>query len=101
MNRPGALGRNAFRGPDFRTLDLRLSKAFQFGRRRIELIAEGFNVTNRVNYGGLTSSIQSRFFGLSQLTSEKPPVVSAFRRTGHLRLKPDATGGVGCSRWQA
>ncbi len=66
VNRPGTLTRNAFRGPDFRTLDLRLSKVIGFGRRRIELIAEGFNVTNRVNYGSYTSSIQSRTFGMPQ-----------------------------------
>ncbi len=65
-NRPGTLPRNAFRGPNFRSLDLRVSKAFSVGRRRVELIAEAFNATNRVNYGGYTSSIQSAFFGRPQ-----------------------------------
>jgi hypothetical protein len=66
VNRPGTLPRNAFRGPNFRSLDLRVSKAFQMGRRRVEVIAEAFNATNRVNYGGYTSSIQSAFFGRPQ-----------------------------------
>jgi hypothetical protein len=66
VNRPGTLSRNAFRGANFRTLDLRLSKVVPMGRRRLELIAEGFNVTNRVNYGSYTGSIQSAFFGRPQ-----------------------------------
>ncbi len=70
VNRPGTLSRNAFRGPNFRQLDLRLSKVIALGERRLELIAEGFNVTNRVNYGSYTSSIQSRFFGLPQSAAD-------------------------------
>ncbi len=66
VNRPGTLPRNAFRGPDFSQLDLRLSKVFPIGQRRLELIAEAFNLTNRVNYNSYTSSIQSVFFGLPQ-----------------------------------
>ena len=35
----------------YRSLDLRLTKAFRAGaRRRIELLMEAFNVTNHVNY---------------------------------------------------
>ncbi|MFN2447151.1 MAG: TonB-dependent receptor domain-containing protein [Vicinamibacterales bacterium] len=66
LNRPGTLGRNAFRGPDFRQLDLRASKVISIGARRLELIAEAFNLTNRVNYGSYTSSIQSSLFGRPQ-----------------------------------
>lgn len=66
LNRPGTLGRNAFRGPDFRQLDLRLSKSLSFGPRRLELIVEAFNLTNRVNYGAYTGSIQSAVFGQPQ-----------------------------------
>ncbi len=70
VNRPGTLPRNAFRGPNFRSLDLRVSKLFQFGSRRLEIIAEAFNGTNRVNYTGYTTSIQSAFFGRPQSASE-------------------------------
>lgn len=66
VNRPGNLTRNAFRGPDFKTLDLRLSKAFTFGGRRLELLAEAFNAANWVNYGSYTTSIQSALFGKPQ-----------------------------------
>lgn len=66
VNRPGTLPRNAFRGPNYMSMDLRLSRAFRFDRRRLEVIAEAFNVTNRVNYGPYTGSIQSAFFGRPQ-----------------------------------
>jgi carboxypeptidase family protein len=43
-------GRNSFRQPAFFDLDVRLMKAFGFGAgRRIELIAEAFNVTRATN----------------------------------------------------
>jgi hypothetical protein len=66
VNRPGTLGRNAFRGPDFRRLDLRASKAIPMAKRRLELMVEAFNVTNRVNFNSYTGSIQSQFFGRPQ-----------------------------------
>ncbi len=70
VNRPGTLQRNAFRGPDFTRLDFRLSKLFPLGaKRRVEVLAEAFNLTNRVNYGGYTSSIQSSSFGKSASAS--------------------------------
>ena len=65
-NRPGTLGRNAFRGPDFRRFDLRVSKTIPMATRRLELMVEAFNVTNRVNFNPYTSSIQSTFFGRPQ-----------------------------------
>ena len=46
---PGAV-RNAYIGPGYFTTDLRISKSFQFSERvRVTLLAESFNVTNRVN----------------------------------------------------
>lgn len=66
VNRPGTLGRNAFRGPDFRSLDLRVSKVLPFGKRRVELLAEAFNLTDYVNFTGYNGSIQSSFFGFPQ-----------------------------------
>jgi len=48
------VGRNSYRQPSFFDLDLRLLKAFHFGEsRRIELIAEAFNVTgaSNLNFG--------------------------------------------------
>ena len=42
--------RNAGEGPDFFSLGARVSRTFSAGgRARVEAIAEGFNLTNRIN----------------------------------------------------
>jgi hypothetical protein len=46
----GNLGRDAFTGPDFFQVDMRLSKRIPLGERlSIDLIADGFNMLNRTN----------------------------------------------------
>jgi hypothetical protein len=46
---PGAV-RNAYIGPNYMTVDTRISKSFQIGERlRLTLLAESFNVSNRAN----------------------------------------------------
>ncbi len=51
-DRPLGVGRNTGRGFDFASLDLRLSRRFQITERvDLQLLAEGFNVLNRANYG--------------------------------------------------
>ena len=79
VNRPGTLPRNAFRGPDWARTDLRLSKAFPFGKRRLEVLAEAFNAFNRVSYGSYTGSIQSKYFGLPQSANNPRQVELAVR----------------------
>jgi outer membrane receptor protein involved in Fe transport len=50
-DRVGLVGRNTYRGDSFRSLDLRLSRTLSLGApsRRLQLIAEVFNLFNRVN----------------------------------------------------
>ncbi|MFY9676820.1 MAG: TonB-dependent receptor [Terriglobales bacterium] len=49
-DRLAGYGRNAFTGPDYATMDLRLGKKFKAGRHlRLELNAESFNLFNRDN----------------------------------------------------
>jgi len=49
-DRPVGVGRNAGRGFDYSSLDLRLARKFSLTERvRLELLAEGFNVLNRAN----------------------------------------------------
>lgn len=51
--RPATLGRNMGQGPNFASVDLRLSRRFRFGSREnraIEFLAEGFNLLNRTNF---------------------------------------------------
>ncbi len=58
-DRPTLAGRNTGRGPDFFSFDLRVTKAFVFRGHieRIEVIAEGFNLFNRVNYSGVNNVV--------------------------------------------
>jgi hypothetical protein len=56
-DRPSGYGYNAFWLPSFVTVDLRSSRMFRFGdRRNLELIFEGFNMTNRKNYTALNNT---------------------------------------------
>ena len=49
-DRVGIEPRNTFIGDNFRTVDLRLARTFQFhDKRSLELMAEGFNVSNTLN----------------------------------------------------
>ncbi|MGC2239080.1 MAG: carboxypeptidase regulatory-like domain-containing protein [Pyrinomonadaceae bacterium] len=58
-DRPLGVGRNTGKGFDFASLDMRLSRRFNFSERiNLELIAEGFNVLNRANY-----SVPNNTFG--------------------------------------
>ncbi len=51
-DRPTGVGRNTGRGFDFASLDLRLSRRFRLSERvNLQVLAEGFNVLNRANYG--------------------------------------------------
>ena len=51
----GTLGRNTGLTHKFASLDMRLSRAINFGERfRIDLIAEGFNLFNRFNEASVT-----------------------------------------------
>ncbi|HKX26741.1 MAG TPA: TonB-dependent receptor, partial [Blastocatellia bacterium] len=50
-DRVGLSGRNTYLGDGLRTVDLRLSRSFSFGqeKKRLQLIAECFNLFNRAN----------------------------------------------------
>jgi hypothetical protein len=51
-DRPVGVGRNTGRGFDYASLDLRVSRRFQLTERvDLQLLAEGFNVLNRANFG--------------------------------------------------
>ncbi|MDX1983726.1 MAG: carboxypeptidase regulatory-like domain-containing protein [Bryobacteraceae bacterium] len=58
--RPAHLGRNAGRGPNFFTIDLRLARRFPFSakeHRNVEFIAEGFNLLNRTNFRSVNNTV--------------------------------------------
>src|ERR1051326_8216280 len=51
-DRPLGVGRNTGRGFDFASLDLRVSRRFKLTERvDLQLLAEGFNILNRANFG--------------------------------------------------
>jgi TonB-dependent receptor-like protein len=55
---------NAGRGAEYKQLDLRVSKRFHFGANTaLELIAEGFNLTNSTNPGGFIGNRRAANFG--------------------------------------
>ncbi|MCS7023300.1 MAG: TonB-dependent receptor [Bryobacteraceae bacterium] len=57
--RPAHLGRNMGRGPNFFTVDLRLSRRFALGSERtnLEFIGEGFNLLNRTNFRTVNNTV--------------------------------------------
>ena len=57
--RPHKAGRNLGRGPDFFTVDLRVSRRFVFTSEGagLEVIAEGFNMLNRTNFRTVNSTV--------------------------------------------
>jgi hypothetical protein len=57
--RPANVGRNTGLGYDFSSLDLRLSRNFQFTERvRLEAMIEGFNILNRANFHRRTTFLE-------------------------------------------
>jgi hypothetical protein len=51
------------RGDNYFTTDLRASKIFRFGERRLEVLWEMFNLFNTVNYGGYEGNMRAARFG--------------------------------------
>jgi hypothetical protein len=56
-HRPVHAGRNIGRGPDYFTIDARLSRKFGGEKRNIEFVAEGFNLLNRTNFKSLNNTV--------------------------------------------
>ena len=62
----GNLGRNAFTGPGFYSLDVSLARAFAIGEgRRITIRASAFNVLNHANLNNPDSNLNSPTFGIA------------------------------------
>jgi hypothetical protein len=56
-DRPVGAGRNTGLGPAFYTFDTRVSKRFGGEMRSIELLAEGFNLFNHLNYSSINNTV--------------------------------------------
>lgn len=64
-NRVGNLGRNTNVGPNYFSLDTRLSKYVPLRRTKLELFAEAFNLTNYVNLNIPNGNLRAATFGQS------------------------------------
>ena len=61
-DRPIGAGRNTGRGPNFATWDMRLTRTFKVTERAsVQLLAEGFNITNRTNYATVNNVVGPNF----------------------------------------
>jgi hypothetical protein len=49
-DRPLGVGRNSMDGPEFRQVNLRITKAFKISSTKLEVIAEAFNLFDTTNY---------------------------------------------------
>jgi len=56
--------RNSRRGFSSYFLNMRLTKSFKIGRWGVQVLAEGFNITNNENFGGIYSRLGNALFGL-------------------------------------
>ena len=66
--------RNGAYGPGFFNLDMRVSYAFRFGTRQVEIIGDVFNLTNRTNFAIPTNNQASaQFLLLSAYSTSYAP----------------------------
>jgi hypothetical protein len=73
-DRPVGVGRNTGHGFDFASLDLRVSRRFQLTERvDLQLLAEGFNVLNRPNFGVPNNTFGS---GVNPLPTFRQPTAA-------------------------
>lgn len=87
-HRPLRAGRNIGTGPNFRSVDMRVSRRFALGseRRNLEFIAEGFNLLNRTNFRSLNNvvgnitveQLPSRLQGFAGVPTQPLAFTSAF-----------------------
>ncbi len=74
-DRPPGAGRNTGIGPDYFDFDMRLTRQFRFGEKmRLQLMAEGFNIFNRTNFGSVNNvvGVIAPPFNLSGTSSASP-----------------------------
>jgi hypothetical protein len=57
-DRPPGAGRNTGIGPNYISLDMRLTRAFRFSENTVlQIMAEGFNLFNRTNYASVNNVV--------------------------------------------
>ncbi|HJX85868.1 MAG TPA: hypothetical protein VJ723_16125, partial [Candidatus Angelobacter sp.] len=90
-DRPIGAGRNTGLGPDFFSFDMRLTRRFKIGEKTtLQLLAEGFNLTNRLNFAGVNNEVGPNF-GLP--TSAGGSGFTTFNVSGSAARPPNAPLG--------
>jgi hypothetical protein len=90
-DRPVGAARNTGLGPNYTTWDMRLSRTFKLGEKaNLQLLAEGFNLTNRINYGSV-NNVVSPVLGLP--TALGGGGATTFNVHGSAALPPSAPLG--------
>jgi hypothetical protein len=57
-DRPIGAARNTGQGPDFTSLDMRITRRFKLGEKaNLQILAEGFNLFNRTNYASVNNIV--------------------------------------------
>jgi len=68
-SRPGSLGWGSVRGPGFWNVNLSIGKNFTIMEKvKLQLRTDMFNALNKVNFTGITTSINSATFGQARST---------------------------------
>jgi hypothetical protein len=80
--RVGNLARNSATGDPFYTADVRISKIITIPGARVEAFVEGFNATNRVNFGLPNGNLRSATFG-------RPTAIEGSQRQVELGFRID------------
>jgi len=69
-DRPLGAARNTGQGPDFIDLDMRIAKKFRLGEKTsLQLMAEGFNLANRLNFASVNNVVGGNFGQLPGFTT--------------------------------
>ena len=84
-DRPAGVGRNTGRGFDYASLDMRLNRRIHLNERvSVDLLAEGFNLFNRANYGVPNNTVGA---GTNPLPSFGQPTLAFDPRQFQFGLK--------------
>ncbi|MEK6302674.1 MAG: carboxypeptidase regulatory-like domain-containing protein [Acidobacteriota bacterium] len=88
-----SIGRNTGIGPNYRSVNMRLSKAIRFksdSAMRLELSVDGSNLLNRTNYASVRDILPVTFSGVTgQITSLSPDYGPALADTNRLTGRKD------------
>ncbi|HLY97434.1 MAG TPA: TonB-dependent receptor [Candidatus Angelobacter sp.] len=69
-DRPIGAARNTGEGPDFIDFDMRLAKKFKLSEKTsLQLMAEGFNLANRLNFASVNNTVGANFGQLPGFTT--------------------------------